>query len=77
MTTPAAVAGAGGDGREPAAGAGGPGPAPRRGDRPRASTWAAMRGLLLRDLTVLDKSLGEFLHNTVTQPLLLVFVFTW
>lgn len=35
------------------------------------------RGLLLRDLTVLDKSLGEFLHNTVTQPLLLVFVFTY
>ncbi|MFP5376808.1 MAG: ABC transporter permease [Acidimicrobiia bacterium] len=61
MTTPASVAAAGA----------------RRGDRPRASTWAAMRGLLLRDLTVLDKSLGEFLHNTVTQPLLLVFVFTW
>jgi len=36
-----------------------------------------MRGLLLRDLTVLDKQLGEFLHNTVTQPLLLVFVFTY
>jgi len=36
-----------------------------------------MRGLMLRDLAVLDKSLGEFLHNTVTQPLLLVFVFTW
>lgn len=45
--------------------------------RPRATTWAVMRGLLLRDLTVLDKGLGEFLHNTVTQPLLLVFVFTY
>lgn len=45
---------------------------------PRAtSTRSVMRGLLLRDLTVLDKSLGEFLHNTVTQPLLLVFVFTY
>lgn len=45
--------------------------------RSQASTWAVLRGLLLRDLTVLDKSLGEFLHNTVTQPLLLVFVFTY
>ncbi|MDQ4089183.1 MAG: ABC transporter permease [Actinomycetota bacterium] len=36
-----------------------------------------LRGLLLRDLTVLDKSLAEFLHNTVTQPLLLVFVFAY
>lgn len=44
---------------------------------PRPSSWAVLRGLLLRDLTVLDKSLGEFLHNTVTQPLLLVFVFAY
>ena len=46
-------------------------------DRPRTSRYTVMRGLLLRDLTVLDKQLGEFLHNTVTQPLLLVFVFTY
>ncbi|MFN2607583.1 MAG: ABC transporter permease [Acidimicrobiales bacterium] len=45
--------------------------------RPRPGGWAVWRGLLLRDLTVLDKSLWEFLHNTVTQPLLLVFVFTY
>lgn len=44
---------------------------------PQPSAWAVLRGLLLRDLTVLDKSLGEFLHNTVTQPLLLVFVFAY
>lgn len=44
---------------------------------PRPGTWAVMRGLLLRDLTVLDKGLGEFLHNTITQPALLVFVFAY
>lgn len=43
----------------------------------RPSTSAVLRGLLVRDLTVLDKSLAAFLHNTVTQPLLLVFVFTY
>lgn len=48
-----------------------------RPDRPRITRWAVLRGLLLRDLTVLDRSLGEFLHNTVTQPLLLVFVFAY
>lgn len=47
-------------------------------ERPsRPGRWCVLRALLLRDLTVLDKSLGEFLHNTITQPLLLVFVFTW
>lgn len=45
--------------------------------RPRPTTRRVVAGLLLRDLTVLDKKLGEFLHNTVTQPLLLVFVFTY
>ena len=52
-------------------------PAAARSRRRRPTTWAVLRGLLLRDLTVLDKGLGEFLHNTVTQPLLLVFVFTY
>ncbi len=51
-----------------------PAPTPRQG---QPSAWAVLRGLLLRDLTVLDKSLAEFLHNTVTQPLLLVFVFAY
>jgi ABC-2 type transport system permease protein len=46
-------------------------------DKPCPSAWSVWHGLLLRDLTVLDKSLGEFLHNTVTQPALLVFVFTY
>jgi ABC-2 type transport system permease protein len=41
------------------------------------SPWSVWKGMLLRDLAVLDKSLGEFLHNTVTQPALLVFVFTY
>ena len=45
--------------------------------RPRIRRGAVLRGMLLRDLTVLDKQLGEFLHNTVTQPLFLVFVFTY
>ncbi len=60
-------------------------PSPGTTDRPaapprtwsRPTTTAVLRGLILRDLTVLDKSLGDFLHNTVTQPLLLVFVFTY
>ena len=45
--------------------------------RPKPSRRAVWRGLLLRDLTVLDKSIWEFLHHTVTQPFLLVFVFTY
>ncbi|MDQ3575159.1 MAG: ABC transporter permease [Actinomycetota bacterium] len=51
--------------------------APLHAGRPRPTTWAVMRSMLLRDLTVLDRSMVEFLHNTVTQPLLLVFVFTY
>ncbi|MDP9020875.1 MAG: ABC transporter permease [Actinomycetota bacterium] len=43
----------------------------------RTSTWATFRALLLRDLTVLDKGLGEFLANTIIQPLMLAFVFTY
>ncbi len=35
---------------------------------------AAFKGLLLRDLTVLRKSPGEFLARTIVQPLLLVLV---
>jgi ABC-2 type transport system permease protein len=35
---------------------------------------AALNGLLLRDLTVLRKSPGEFLARTIVQPLLLVLV---
>lgn len=71
MRAPAASSAGPGDQRQgtPAAGAA------RRGGRP--SRRAVVGALLLRDLTVLDKSLGEFLHHTVTQPLLLVFVFTW
>jgi ABC-2 type transport system permease protein len=43
----------------------------------RASGFAAFRALLLRDLTVLDKDLREFLPNTLIQPILLVFTFTY
>jgi ABC-2 type transport system permease protein len=39
--------------------------------------WSAFRALLLRDLTVLDKDLKEFLPNTLIQPAMLVFVFTY
>ena len=43
----------------------------------RRASWAAFRALLLRDLTVLDKDLKEFLPNTLMQPAMLVFVFTY
>jgi ABC-2 type transport system permease protein len=43
-------------------------------DPPAASAFVA---LLARDLTVLRKTLREFLPRTVLQPLLLVFVFTY
>jgi ABC-2 type transport system permease protein len=43
----------------------------------RTSTLSAFGALLLRDLTVLRKNLGEFIPRTVLQPLLLVFVFTY
>ena len=41
------------------------------------ASWIAFRALLLRDLTVLRKSLNEFLPRTLIQPFLLVFVFTF
>jgi ABC-2 type transport system permease protein len=44
---------------------------------PRRAAWAAFRGLLLRDLTVLDRDLLEFLPNTLMQPLMLVFAFSY
>ncbi len=40
-----------------------------------ATRRSVFRALLLRDLTVLDGQLKEFLPNTLMQPLLLVFVF--
>jgi ABC-2 type transport system permease protein len=49
--------------------------------RPTRSTFDASRialgALILRDLTVLRKNLGEFLLRTVIQPFLLVFVFLY
>jgi ABC-2 type transport system permease protein len=49
--------------------------------RPLRSEAAASRvafgALLLRDLTVLKKNLGEFIPRTLIQPFLLVFVFLY
>ena len=42
-----------------------------------SSSRAAFRAILLRDLTVLDSDLKEFLLNTLMQPVMLVFVFTY
>ncbi|WP_328316121.1 ABC transporter permease [Streptomyces sp. NBC_00388] len=42
-----------------------------------ASSRSALRALVLRDLTVLMKSFGEFAGRTVMQPFLLVFVFLY
>lgn len=44
---------------------------------PRRAALAAFWGLLLRDLRVVTKERGTFLVRTVSQPLLLVFVFTF
>jgi ABC-2 type transport system permease protein len=41
------------------------------------AAWAALAGLLQRDLTVLRKNLGEFVTRTLVQPFLLVFVFLY
>ena len=43
----------------------------------RFFAWAVFRAVLLRDLTVLDHDLKEFLPNTIMQPVMLVFVFTY
>jgi len=43
----------------------------------KSCTRAAFRAMLLRDLTVLDSDLKEFLLNTLMQPAMLVFVFTY
>jgi len=41
------------------------------------ASWAAFRGMLLRDFTILDKRLPQFVAGTVMQPLMLVFVLTY
>jgi ABC-2 type transport system permease protein len=43
----------------------------------RVASRRAFVALLLRDLTVLRKTLGQFLPRTLLQPFLLVFVFTF
>jgi ABC-2 type transport system permease protein len=43
----------------------------------RSPALAAFGGLLLRDLRVVTRERGKFLVRTVSQPLLLVFVFTY
>jgi ABC-2 type transport system permease protein len=43
----------------------------------RAASMAAFGGLLLRDLSVLKKSLASFVIRTIMQPLLFVFIFTY
>ena len=50
-------------------------PATERSDR--AAAVAAFVGMLQRDLRVLTKERGRFLVRTISQPLLLVFVFTY
>jgi ABC-2 type transport system permease protein len=53
-------------------------PAPSAaGARGRPTALAAFGGLMLRDLRVLRRNLGEFLGRTIVQPLLFVFVFTY
>jgi ABC-2 type transport system permease protein len=40
-----------------------------------AASWTALGALMLRDLVVLRKHLGEFVLRTIIQPFLLCFVF--
>src|SRR5450432_2602437 len=42
-----------------------------------AASWTALGALLLRDLVVLRKHLGEFVLRTIIQPFLLCFVFLY
>jgi ABC-2 type transport system permease protein len=42
-----------------------------------AASRAAFRALILRDLIVLRKNMGEFVTRTIIQPFLLVFVFLY
>lgn len=42
-----------------------------------AASRTAFKALLLRDLAVLKKNLGEFVGRTIIQPFLLVFVFLY
>jgi ABC-2 type transport system permease protein len=55
--------------------------APAISVRPARSMFAASRAalwaLVLRDLTVLKKTFGEFVARTIIQPFLLVFVFLY
>ena len=56
-------------------------PPPRIGGGPTrsvaAASWTALGALLLRDLVVLRKHLGEFVLRTIIQPFLLCFVFLY
>jgi ABC-2 type transport system permease protein len=57
-----------------------PAPAPIALEPTRTAAQAsrsALRALILRDLTVLRKNVGEFVGRTVIQPFLLVFVFLY
>ncbi|HUY20789.1 MAG TPA: ABC transporter permease [Acidimicrobiales bacterium] len=40
-----------------------------------AASWVSLQALMLRDLVVLRKNLGEFVIRTLVQPFLLCFVF--
>ena len=48
---------------------------------PQRARWSAtaraLSGMIVRDLTVLDKNLQRFLPTAIMQPTLLVFVFTY
>ncbi len=58
-----------------------PGPTGTLSVKPTRSTFASSRtalwALVLRDLAVLKKNLGEFVTRTLVQPFLLVFVFLY
>ncbi len=52
-------------------------PSTARDRSDRHAATVAFAGLLMRDLRVLTKERGRFMVRTVSQPLLLVFVFTY